>query len=49
VGEDAAAGRSYLPRDWLDEAGLARDAILTPTARPGLGMLGQRLAAMAGR
>ncbi len=31
VGEDARAGRLYLPRDWLDEAGIDADAFL---ARP---------------
>jgi phytoene synthase len=49
VGEDAAAGRCYLPREWLDETGVTTDAILTRAARPALGVLGQRLAAMAGR
>lgn len=49
VTEDAGAGRCYLPRAWLREAGLdgvdpgARDA------RPALAMLTARLATMAGR
>lgn len=29
VGEDARAGRIYLPLDWLEEAGLSTDALLT--------------------
>lgn len=28
VGEDAVEGRLYLPRDWLDEAGVAEEAFL---------------------
>ena len=29
LAEDAAAGRCYLPTDWLAEAGVARDAVMT--------------------
>ena len=37
VGEDARAGRLYLPRDWLDAAGLDADAFLSePRLSPGL-------------
>lgn len=37
VGEDAAAGRIYLPLDWLDEAGIAPQAFLAdPRPLPGL-------------
>ena len=43
IGEDAAAGRCYLPADWLAEAGLA-----APTGdRDRLAILGRRLAAQA--
>jgi phytoene synthase len=47
VAEDAAAGRCYLPRDWLDELGLTEDALLTPAARPRLALLTGRLASLA--
>ncbi|CAO4176084.1 Phytoene synthase [Methylorubrum aminovorans] len=37
VGEDARAGRLYLPREWLDAAGIDADAFLaTPRLSPGL-------------
>jgi len=37
VGEDARAGRLYLPLDWLDEAGLDPEAFLArPVFSPGL-------------
>ena len=42
VREDAAAGRCYLPQDWLDEVGL--DA---PARSPQLASLTQRLATLA--
>ena len=44
LAEDAGAGRCYLPRDWLDEAGLSEDALLAPESRAGLATLGARLA-----
>jgi 15-cis-phytoene synthase len=47
VGEDAAAGRCYLPRDWLAEVGIAPDTMMAPENRPALAQLGARLAAMA--
>ncbi|USI74360.1 phytoene/squalene synthase family protein [Sphingomonas morindae] len=49
IGEDAEAGRCYLPADWLDEAGVARTALADPTSRPALAMLARRLAERAGR
>ena len=47
VGEDAAAGRCYLPRDWLEEAGIPADDLLAPHYRAALGQLGVRLAERA--
>jgi phytoene synthase len=47
IGEDAAAGRCYLPADWLVETGLTPATLLTPDARPRLASLGRRLAVMA--
>lgn len=47
VGEDAEAGRCYLPAAWLAEAGLTQATLMTPAARPALASLGQRLATMA--
>jgi phytoene synthase len=47
IREDAGAGRCYLPLDWLNEAGLAPDALLAPASRPKLATLGARLATMA--
>ena len=41
IGEDAAAGRCYLPADWLAEAGIARDAVMAD--RTALAGLAQRL------
>lgn len=44
VGEDAAAGRLYLPRAWLREAGIDPDAWLrSPRFSPALGRVVQRL------
>ena len=47
VGEDAGAGRCYLPRAWLDEVGLSQDGLVQAEARPALALLGQRLATQA--
>jgi phytoene synthase len=47
VGEDAEAGRCYLPAAWLAEAGLTQTTLMTPAARPALAAMGQRLATMA--
>ena len=44
VGEDARAGRLYLPRQWLREAGIEPDAWLAaPTHSPALGQVVRRL------
>ena len=47
VGEDARAGRCYLPQDWLDEAGISANDLLAPEHRGKLGDLGARLAERA--
>ncbi|MCC6000347.1 MAG: phytoene/squalene synthase family protein [Pararhodobacter sp.] len=44
VGEDARAGRLYLPRDWLDEAGIDAAAFLaSPRLTPALAGVVRRL------
>ncbi|MBC9034667.1 phytoene/squalene synthase family protein [Sphingomonas sp. JC676] len=45
LGEDAEAGRCYLPADWLAEAGIAPDAVTAD--REKLAALAARLCAMA--
>ena len=46
VGEDARAGRIYLPTDWLDEAGISGDDFFaTPAATPEIRRLVRRLPA----
>ncbi len=48
VGEDARAGRLYLPRDWLREAGIDPDAwLVRPAFSPALGAAVQRLVSVA--
>ena len=48
VGEDAAAGRLYLPLDWLREEGIDPDAWLAaPCFGPALGRVVERLLARA--
>jgi phytoene synthase len=48
VGEDARAGRLYLPREWLDDAGIDADAFLdAPQFTPALASVVQRLLATA--
>ena len=47
VAEDAAAGRCYLPRDWLSEAGLTPETLLNIENRPILAQFGARLAELA--
>lgn len=48
VGEDARAGRLYLPRDWLRQAGIAPEKWLAnPVFTPALGDVVQRLLAIA--
>jgi phytoene synthase len=49
IGEDAAAGRCYLPRDWLAEQGVPVDDVMAPEHRDGLAVLGRRLAERAQR
>lgn len=50
VGEDARAGRLYLPRDWFAEAGLEAEAFLAdPAPRPAVRRMVQRLLAEADR
>lgn len=49
VAEDHAAGRCYLPADWLAETGIPPGDLLSPAHRPSLALLGQRLAHMAAR
>jgi phytoene synthase len=48
VGEDARAGRLYLPLDWLEEAGIDPNAFLArPVFTPALGQVVARLLAEA--
>jgi phytoene synthase len=50
VGEDARAGRLYLPTDWLDEAGIDIDAFLAdPKPTPEIRSIVRRLLAEADR
>ncbi len=50
IGEDARAGRLYLPLDWLEEAGIDPDAFLAdPQFTPVLGGLVSHLLAEASR
>lgn len=50
VGEDAAAGRLYLPRDWLAETGVDADAFLSsPAPTPEIRACVKRLLAEARR
>ena len=46
VAEDSARGRLYLPREWLDEAGVPRDPHAALVA-PGLGAVCARVAGLA--
>lgn len=45
--EDAEVGRCYLPQQWLDEQGIARERLAAPEYRERLAVLGQRLVDMA--
>jgi len=47
IGEDAAAGRCYLPAEWLAEMDLTPANLMAAEARTRLTVLGQRLAQMA--
>ncbi|HEY1124444.1 MAG TPA: phytoene/squalene synthase family protein [Sphingobium sp.] len=49
IAEDAAAGRCYIPADWLAGAGIAPDAIMAPKNRPALAILAKRIASLAAR
>ncbi|WP_272907913.1 phytoene/squalene synthase family protein [Rhizorhapis sp. SPR117] len=49
VGEDHAAGRCYLPADWLMEMTIPTDNMLQPAYRARLAVLGKRLSVMAAR
>lgn len=49
VGEDARAGRLYLPLDWMEEAGAgAREFLARPRFAPAIGVVVARLLARAG-
>ncbi|WP_434701917.1 phytoene/squalene synthase family protein [Pseudomonas sp. D1-36] len=45
--EDAAVGRCYLPRDWLDELSIPEASLADDQHRPGLAILAQRLVQLA--
>lgn len=47
VAEDAAGGRTYLPADWLADAGIAPAAIMEPRHRAALVSMIRRVDAMA--
>lgn len=47
IAEDAAAGRCYLPSDWLAERGIAPEALMAPENRAALVAMVARLCAMA--
>ncbi|MFD1949211.1 phytoene/squalene synthase family protein [Sphingomonas arantia] len=47
VGEDDAAGRCYLPADWLAEMDVPPGETMRPVYRPRIAVLGRRLATMA--
>lgn len=49
IGEDAAAGRCYLPAAWLADDGLDRDNYFAPGNRVRLHRVACRLVALAGR
>lgn len=49
IAEDAAAGRCYLPRQWLVQAGIPQDRIMDPAFRPQLAELVARLVDLAER
>lgn len=48
VAEDAQAGRCYLPKSWLAEAGIDPDHVMDPVHRDALVMLINRLCDLAG-
>ena len=49
IGEDAAAGRRYVPSDWLAELGVPPGEMMRPVHRPRIAVIGQRLAGLAER
>ena len=49
IGEDAAAGRCYLPESWIAEMGITPGHEMNIGDRDALAMLGRRLAERAGR
>jgi 15-cis-phytoene synthase len=49
IAEDAAAGRCYLPADWLAQAGIDAADPMAPATRPALAALARRLADLAAR
>jgi phytoene synthase len=49
IAEDHAAGRIYLPAQWLEEAGIAPEALMAAEHREALVAMVARLCAMAGR
>ncbi|MBT2185990.1 phytoene/squalene synthase family protein [Sphingobium nicotianae] len=49
IAEDAAAGRCYLPSDWLAEAGIDAADPMAPATRPALAVLAGRVAGLAAR
>jgi phytoene synthase len=46
VAEDDAAGRCYLPGDWLDAAGIAPDQVMAPVHRPAVAEIVGQLCAL---
>ncbi len=49
LADDAAAGRCYLPADWLDEAGMSAAEVADPARRGELARLAARLVLLAQR
>lgn len=47
IAEDHAAGRCYLPSDWLDEAGIVETDLMEPSHRGALVAMVARMCAMA--
>jgi phytoene synthase len=47
IGEDDAAGRCYLPQDWLGEMDVPPGETMRPVYRPRIAVLGRRLAERA--
>ena len=47
LAEDAAAGRCYLPADWLAAERVSAETLLDPASRPALARLAERLTARA--